>query len=732
MKPATIARALRAARPTLLASALLLAATDCHAATAKTHGGVGSDEVKRAKAMLVNDRITLKELPLSADRVGPVTLKRIDVYAPGARIHVIDEQGSHDIPRSDWLHFVADKSIPGSPRMSVSMSADGAHAEGFLLSDDGHTYALNAERRLGRLDFTLNPTGKDAQGNKTRFACADDLYDGLLNRGAPEPVRLPFETDAVDATTAATRTATLAVDTDNEFMQQKFSNNTTNASNYIAALIAGLNVIYERDLDLTMVQGDTTLRVSTVTDPYNDPGTNTLDQLDEFGEYWSANQGTVVRAFATQLSGKSPSTSFSQGIAWILANQNYCNQKGATFGGCTDGTCTFGHYSIFQVFKAPNSAASADVGVVAHEIGHNLGAYHSHCSSSVTGAGPASSNTIDTCYNQESGQGCYGGMTTTCPAATTINGVNGVQGTLMSYCDPFLSGLSCSSSNVFATKHADFLKTNITANVTAGCFQNATSPNQTPTVTSPGSIAVIEDTATNINGITFGDVDAGGGSLTATFTVAAGSFNSPSCSGIAVGGTAAARVLMGTLANLNLCVGAAATNLKYTPALNSTTNLTLSIQINDNGNSGSGGAKTASSSTTLTLSAVNDAPTLSLPASYTMATPTPLTGISVADVDSGASNVVLTLSVGSGTLTASSGGGITASGSGTATLTLTGPIASLSTYLGATPPSFNPGSATTLNATLSDQGATGSGGTRTANATAPIAQSVNIFADGFE
>lgn len=129
-----------------------------------------------------------------------------------------------------------------------------------------------------------------------------------------------------------------------------------------------------------------------------------------------------------------------------------------------------------------------------------------------------------------------------------------------------------------------------------------------------------------------------------------------------------------------------------------------------------------SDSDTLTINtvAVNDAPTITAPASIgvTEDVASPLTGISFADVDSASFNVLATFSVGSGTLSATSGGGVTVGGSGTATVTLTGSIANINTFIGNSNVTFttplNSISDVTLNVLIDDQGNVG-GGSLTAN-----------------
>ena len=195
----------------------------------------------------------------------------------------------------------------------------------------------------------------------------------------------------------ASREAVIAVDTDTELLFEKFSDSSPAALAWISDLFVALNTMYERDLDLTLTQGDTTIR--TGSDPFNNTDTPaSTAQLSEFGSWWSANQGAVSRVFAMLISGKSSSPNSGSGIAWI---DGYCETQS-----------TGGGYSINQVFTG-NFPADLDARLVGHELGHNAGSPHTHCYNPP----------VDNCYRAEAG--CYSGAVS-CP---------GGSGTVMSYCN---------------------------------------------------------------------------------------------------------------------------------------------------------------------------------------------------------------------------------------------------------------------------------------------------------
>ena len=118
----------------------------------------------------------------------------------------------------------------------------------------------------------------------------------------------------------------------------------------------------------------------------------------------------------------------------------------------------------------------------------------------------------------------------------------------------------------------------------------------------------------------------------------------------------------------------------------------------------------------ITVDAINDAPVNTLPAGPVLALPntnTPITGVSIADVDAAADDLEVTLSVTSGTLTVAlvPGGVTNITGNGSGTVVLQGSLLELNTTFGAANGLvFNGAASTTLTVTTSDLGNNGSGG----------------------
>ncbi|HET7843877.1 MAG TPA: M12 family metallo-peptidase [Xanthomonadales bacterium] len=376
---------------------------------------VSRTELAAMRDAAVGETVLLASAPLDATRVGGVRLKRIDVYARGARVLVAERGGLREVPRSDWLHFIADPNDAEAPLLALSFAPDGSAGSGVIMTPDG-SFVVDIAAGDGLELGVGRSTDRAPDGSALTTSCGTDSAAATDALGFPIAQAQPARTVAAPDGAPATRAAVIAVDTDNELLNLKFANNTTNATNYIAALFTQMNLIYERDVDLVLQVGTTILRPSTTPDPFtNTDFPASQAQLVEFGNWWQANQAGTPRVLAMMLSGKATSNNQSAGIAWVLTSGVYCSQRNGTGGG----------YSFSQVFKFAQQTAPQDTQVVAHELGHNFGVAHTHCTGAA-GNFPTGTGTLDQCFTGESGLGCFAGPQV-CPGVASAR-------TLMSYC----------------------------------------------------------------------------------------------------------------------------------------------------------------------------------------------------------------------------------------------------------------------------------------------------------
>ncbi|HYH47075.1 MAG TPA: M12 family metallo-peptidase, partial [Thermoanaerobaculia bacterium] len=437
-----------------------------------------------------NTTVRVADWPVGPDERADVLLTRFDVYAPGAKVFVVEGPGERDhreIPRSRLAFFSG--TAADDPEMTVfaAVDPDTGHVNGFTQTRDAfhelhplsHVPSLAVEQ--GTRSHLVAPAEVflKERGEQSSWACGqsgaplDFMQEMQDRREKMVAETAPFGSVSAQAISTL-HTATIAVDTDNELLSIKFGNNTTTATNYIASLIASMTVIYERDALVRLLQGQTFLRPSTTPDPYVQTGGNASGaKLQEFSNVWNTTHAGVTRALAMMLSGKGGSG--ASGIAWLTS---LCSKYYGT--------------SFTQVFTSGTTPSSGDILVVAHELGHNFGSPHTHCYA----------NPIDNCYNAEGG--CFAG-TRSCPAAQTINGVTSVTGTLMSYCH--LSGLAgCSSKTVFHPRTiSEKLAPAIQTAVSSCIFPAAAPPPPAPVVSavSPKSGTTAGGTAVTITGTGF-------------------------------------------------------------------------------------------------------------------------------------------------------------------------------------------------------------------------------------
>jgi hypothetical protein len=416
--------------------------------------GISQQQLKSLATLTPGQEQRIENFPVGASRSVAIRLRPVQIYSSDAHVYVIDADGKREIPRSNRI-FLRGRSDDGGASVAISLNADSTFVGGAGNGPDGQ-FVLHAEPSTSGA-ITLSAQSVESAlppGFQFNSKCGDedipfvsrahDSVEAQLAR-ATNPT-----TNAVTATSAL-RGATVAIDTDSLFMSRLFSNNTTSATNWIAGMFNTMNTMYENDLQVQLLIGTTILRTNSATDPYANFAQGAADatKLNFFANYWHTNESTVPRAFATLLSGLNASTTNSCSASGIAEIDAYCN--------------TSFSYSVNQVCTSinidPNGAFDATI--VGHELGHNFGAYHTHCTDVSNGDAPVATNTIDQCVNSEKNLGCYGGATTSCPAAG--------RGTIMSYCNMGVCGAVQNLLQFHPTQINDVLLPAIAAN-TPSCL----------------------------------------------------------------------------------------------------------------------------------------------------------------------------------------------------------------------------------------------------------------------
>ena len=349
-------------------------------------------------------------LPLADGSSVELVLERRELFEPGAEVTYTDASGAHPLP-IDLAVFRG--SVPAEPGTwaVVTLAPGAVHAtlfrggERLLLmpaaaaGDAAGEPALHALSAESALETPIAP-----------WVCGvDGANEAELDRG--DATRRPERPGAVELD-APRRIFTIAVDCDSEIVATKFGGNLAAATTYVTTLLATVSLIYERDVEVTLNVGY--LNFWTTTDPYTQPSSS--PQLSQLRSWWNANRSGVSRSLVHLLSGRD----LGGGIAWLNV---LCDNTTSGYG--------YALSAIDCAYAYPTNASTWDANVVAHEIGHNFGSWHTHsCNWGALGYIAPAAATIDSCQASEGG----------CHAAP--DHLPPDKGTIMSYCHLLSGGVA--------------------------------------------------------------------------------------------------------------------------------------------------------------------------------------------------------------------------------------------------------------------------------------------------
>ena len=245
--------------------------------------------------------------PLGPGRPQPTEFRRLEVYAPEAKIYRIDENGMSEVPRSTWTFAAGVGDRGGNAWVAIDEAGQVVAATSTTAEGDFDAVAV----REGSLDFVIRRAEEAGDGQP--FSCGQS---GLGEKGLfAAPGRESFAAEAIPSIACGRRRASRSTWTKSSCSTARTTPRL--ATNYVASLISQMAVAYERDVNVTLLQGTTFLR--TAPDPYTWTNITAADgpKLIEFSNYWGticgATCSSVPRTLAMLLSVQGSGAS---GIAW--------------------------------------------------------------------------------------------------------------------------------------------------------------------------------------------------------------------------------------------------------------------------------------------------------------------------------------------------------------------------------------------------------------------------------
>jgi hypothetical protein len=205
------------------------------------------------------------------------------------------------------------------------------------------------------------------------------------------------------------------IETTTSFFNGPGRKDTVKAKEFIVALMNGVNALFRKELNANVVLPLIQIWTASEPDPYQNDGSDTPALLDEVANRWrpiSSPRRDIVHCLDAIGNSSVGNGTFVLGIANGIGNICRTNVQAASVSG------------IQRFANLPSSAYNGDVVTIAHELGHNIGAAHTHNCSFWRPA-------LDSCLTSGAQ---YAGQVSYSQETCNTGPPRPVPGSIMSYC----------------------------------------------------------------------------------------------------------------------------------------------------------------------------------------------------------------------------------------------------------------------------------------------------------